>query len=188
MGRALILLTLTLPFLSGCISLFGSPTQSEMYVERPAVDRPATVDPGAAVARVNEFRRSHGLGPVSLDPQLTAMAASQARAMAAANKMAHVLPGQGSFARRLAAANYDAAIAVENIGAGYHNLDQAFTGWKNSPHHRANMLKPGVTRMGIAVAYNGKSRFKDFWSMVLAAPDGPRTAEGPGAGPAVPFR
>ena len=66
---------------------------------------------------------------------------------------------------------YDAAVATENIGAGYHNLNEAFAGWRASSHHRANMLKKDVTKIGIAVAYNKSSKFKDFWSLVLARPD-----------------
>jgi uncharacterized protein YkwD len=153
--------------LAACVG--SDPTR--MLVPHPAVDRPATVDPATALLLVNAFRQGSGLPPLGLDEKLTAIAASHARAMAAADKLEHVLPGEGSFQARLAAGGFDAAIAEENIGAGYHDLNEAFSGWRASPHHRDNMLRKGVTLMGIAVAYSPTSKFRDFWSMVLAAPD-----------------
>jgi uncharacterized protein YkwD len=69
------------------------------------------------------------------------------------------------------ASGFDAAVAVENIGAGYHTLAEAFSGWRDSPSHKANMLKSGVTRMGMATAYAPGSKYKVFWTLVLASPD-----------------
>ncbi len=60
---------------------------------------------------------------------------------------------------------------MENIAAGYHTLAEAFSGWRDSPPHRANMLNASVTRMGIAAVYTPKSKYKVFWSLILAAPD-----------------
>jgi uncharacterized protein YkwD len=60
---------------------------------------------------------------------------------------------------------------VENIGAGYHTLAEAFSGWRDSPPHRANMLNGNVTKMGIAAAYAPQSKYKVFWSLILARPD-----------------
>ena len=160
--------------------LFGGGGDSHItHVPRPAVDRPATVDPAAAAAMVSEFRRKSGLGAVTIDPTLAAIAAKHAKAMAAQDKLAHVLPGEVSFAARLTAGGYDAAYAAENVGAGYHTLDEAIAGWKASPPHRANMLNRNIDRIGIAVAYNKASRFKDFWSLVLAKPDQRKMAAGP---------
>ena len=62
---------------------------------------------------------------------------------------------------------------MENISAGYHTLAEAFSGWRDSPSHRANMLKSGVTRMGIAAVYAPGSKYKVFWALILAAPDRP---------------
>ena len=62
-------------------------------------------------------------------------------------------------------------VAVENISAGYHTLAEAFSGWRDSPPHRANMLKDGVTRIGIAAVYTPNSKYKVFWALILATPD-----------------
>jgi uncharacterized protein YkwD len=60
---------------------------------------------------------------------------------------------------------------VENISAGYHTLAEAFSGWRDSPPHRANMLNKNVNRMGIAAEYAPGSKYKVFWTLILAAPD-----------------
>ena len=48
---------------------------------------------------------------------------------------------------------------------------EAFSGWRDSPPHRANMLHSGVTKMGIAAVYAPHSKYKVFWALILAAPD-----------------
>jgi len=52
-------------------------------------------------------------------------------------------------------------------------LAQAFSGWRDSPPHRKNMLVPGATHIGIATAYAPGSKYKVFWALILAAPDRP---------------
>jgi uncharacterized protein YkwD len=89
--------------------------------------------------------------------------------MAARDKLEHSI--SKPFADRIRKSGFDAAIAVENIGAGYHTLAEAFSGWRDSPPHRANMLNGSVTKMGIATAYAPASKYKVFWSLILAKPD-----------------
>jgi uncharacterized protein YkwD len=150
--------------LSGCLH------QSLSFVAHPDAERPAVVSAQAAATKVTAFRTQHGLGPVSVDASLGTIAAGHARGMADADRLTHVLPGEGSFETRLRKAGYWPAIAVENIGAGYHDLDEAMAGWIASPSHRRNLLDKDVTRIGIAVAYNPDGKFHDYWTLILAAP------------------
>jgi len=129
----------------------------------------AVLDPGAAQSMITGYRSNNGLGAVTIDPTLMRLAEEQARAMAARDKLDHNV-GK-SFDQRMASSGFDAKVAVENISAGYHTLAEAFSGWRDSPPHRANMLKKGVTRMGIAAVYSPKSKYKVFWSLIMAAPD-----------------
>lgn len=167
--------------LSGCISLFDSPDQFVKGAQRA----PATVNPAAAAAAISEYRRSRGLSAVTVDGKLTAIARGHSQAMAKADKMAHHVRGEPRFEQRLRAGGYDASVAAENVAAGHRNFNEAFAGWKASPGHRANMLKPGVTQIGIAVAYSTSGKYGNFWTLVLAAPDNRSVASGPNAGPLV---
>jgi uncharacterized protein YkwD len=128
----------------------------------------AKVDAKAAQSMISGFRRNNGLGIVILDDKLMKLAEEQARAMASKNRFEH--DAAGPFQKRIKR-GYDAKVAVENIGAGYHTLAEAFSGWRDSPPPRANMLHGGVTKMGIAAVYSPKSKYKVFWALILATPD-----------------
>jgi uncharacterized protein YkwD len=129
----------------------------------------AEVDAKVAASMISGYRRNNGLGAVTLDEHLMRMAQEQARAMASKNRFEH--DAAGPFNQRVQRSGYDAKVAVENIGAGYHTLAEAFSGWRDSPPHRANMLHNGVTKMGIATAFSANSKYKVFWALILAAPD-----------------
>jgi uncharacterized protein YkwD len=81
---------------------------------------------------------------------------------------------KADFKTKLVSGGYGGRMAVENVSAGYHTLAEAFSGWRDSPPHRANMLQNGVTRMGIAAVYAPTSKYKVFWTLILAAPGGPQ--------------
>lgn len=127
------------------------------------------LDATGAAAMISNYRSNNGLPAVSLDPALMKMAEDQARAMAARNKLDHDVAG--AFRARLKKSGFDAGVAAENISAGYHTMAEAFSGWRDSPHHRANMLLKGATRMGIAAVYAPGTKYKVFWALVIAAPD-----------------
>jgi len=127
------------------------------------------VDSAAAASMISGYRKNNGLGAVTVDPALMRMAAEQANAMASRDRLDHDV-GRG-FSQRVAGSGYDAKAAYENIGAGYHTLAEAFSGWRQSPGHRANMLQSNVTQIGIAAAYAPRSKYKVFWALVLASPD-----------------
>lgn len=152
-------------------------------LEPPATSQPsfyrslaapgAELDSEAAQSMISGYRQNNGLGAVMIDPELTKLAEAQARAMASRNKLDHNVAG--SFQERMRKSGYDAKGAVENISAGYHTLAEAFSGWRDSPPHRANMLHKSATRMGIAAVYVPNSKYKVFWTLILAAPDSKRS-------------
>jgi Cysteine-rich secretory protein family len=154
--------------LPGCGGGHNAPVRHPTESLRPghADDK---LDVRAAAALISSYRTENGLGPVSVDPELMRLARNQAVAMAAHNELEHNVAGP--FERRIQNSRFDASVAVENIAAGYPTLAEAFGGWRKSPEHRANMLNRDVTRMGIAEAYAPHTRYKVFWSLILAKPD-----------------
>jgi uncharacterized protein YkwD len=66
---------------------------------------------------------------------------------------------------RMAAFGYNYPhTAGENIAAGMDSAQAAFTAWKNSPGHNANMLGSGYTVIGIGRAYNSSSTYGWYWT------------------------
>jgi len=165
-ARAMVLCSV-IASLPGCADTYKPQGQPSFYRSMATSD--AKVDAGAAASMITGYRKNNGLGAVTLDPQLMRMAEEQARAMASRNRFEH--DAAGKFDVRIRRSGYDAKVAVENIGAGYHTLAEAFSGWRDSAPHRANMLHRGVTKMGIAAAYAPGTKYKVFWALILAAPD-----------------
>ena len=154
-----------LAVLSGCTSDSGNPAQPTFYASM--ADAGATVDAAAAASMISGYRSNNSLGAVEVDPDLMRMAMDHAHTMAAKDKVDHAAGRE--FTGRLAAAGFDGKVAVENVSAGYHTLAEAFSGWRDSPPHRANMLKDAVNRIGIATVYAPGSKYKVFWALIMAA-------------------
>jgi len=127
----------------------------------------ARLDSQAAATMISQYRQNNGLGAVTVDPDLMKLAEAQSQAMASRNKLDHDV--KAPLAQRLNASGYPATAAVENVSAGYHTLAEAFSGWRDSPPHRANMLKTGVTKLGIAASYAPNTKYKVFWTLILAS-------------------
>jgi uncharacterized protein YkwD len=163
MRAAAILVTV---LLGGCAS--------ETVTEQPAMyvnmaDGGAKLDAQAAASMISQYRQNNALGSVEIDAELMKLAQAQSQSMAAQNKLDHDV--RAPLAKRLNASGYPATVAVENVSAGYHTLAEAFSGWRDSPPHRANMLKTGVTKLGIASSYAPDTKYKVFWTLILAASD-----------------
>jgi uncharacterized protein YkwD len=113
---------------------------------------------------ISRYRHEHGLSTVKNDPQLTAIAERQAKAMAASGIMDHNVAG--SFTTRMSGVR--TGMAGENIAAGSKTWAQTLHMWQASPGHNANLLQSKADIVGVAVAYNEQTRYKSYWAMVIA--------------------
>jgi uncharacterized protein YkwD len=161
-----------LALLAACAGERELPTEPSFYRSLAKAD--VKVDAGTAASMISGYRKNNGLPAVTVDPELMKLAEAQAQGMASHDKLSHDIIR--SFHDRLKGSGYHAYTAAENVGAGYHTLAEAFSGWRDSPPHRANMLLDRATRMGIAAAYAPKSRYKVFWALIIAAPDDRKVA------------
>ncbi len=187
MRRALIVLSALLPvFLASCGG--GISGALGTMLERPEAAQPGTVDAEAAARLISQYRVDHGLKPLRLDPTLMKLAAEHAQRMASMDRMSHTLPGEGSFAERIARGGFQASMAAENVAAGQKSLAEVFSAWRKSPGHNANMLLPNVSLMGIAVAVQPGGRYHTYWSLELGerfVPPAGGYGPGPGPGPGI---
>jgi hypothetical protein len=156
------------------VTLLLAGCAAEAPVETPAmyvdIGTPgAHLDPVAAASMISQYRQNNGLGAVTVDPDLMALAEAQSGVMAEKNKLDHDV--RAPLAKRLSTAGFPATVAVGNVSAGYHTLAEAFSGWRDSPPHKANMLKSGVTKLGIAASYAPNTKYKVFWTLILASTD-----------------
>lgn len=150
--------------LAGCAGESELQPLPAIYVS--LAQKNSAADVGAMRDLINEYRRSRGLEPLTVDPQLNQVALDQALAMAAVDKTGHNV-GKGDLGHRLRNAGVIRQRRGENISAGYHTVAEAFSGWRESPKHDAIMLKPEIRRMGLGTAYVPNSKYKVFWSLIV---------------------
>lgn len=153
--------------LAGCAQSAAPLPSSQPSFYRSLARAGERVDASMAAEMISGFRRNNGRGLVTVDPVLMRVAEIQANAMTDANEVG---VRTGPVAARLAAQGYRARAAAEATSAGYMTLAEAFSGWRDSPPHRATMLNPSVTRLGIATGFRPNSRYRVFWALVLAQP------------------
>jgi uncharacterized membrane protein required for colicin V production len=129
---------------------------------RPAeggVDLPFTVTSGLEadqsleremLALVNAERAEAGVPPLEADAELAVVARHHGEEMFQLGYFAHDSPVTGTPGDRIVAADIQAVATGENL-AYAPSLRVAHEGLMNSPGHRANILNPAFTRLGIGV-------------------------------------
>ncbi|MDE1991450.1 MAG: CAP domain-containing protein [Rhizobiaceae bacterium] len=128
---------------------------------------PASDQTAGALPLVNALRAKNGLPPLKIEPTASAAAIYQARRMADADKMEHLMGIGDDFGKRVKASGVKLP-AAENIAEGQRDVNAAVTAWINSPKHLHNMLGK-YNGLGVALAYAPTSGGKPYWSMVLSS-------------------
>jgi Cysteine-rich secretory protein family len=113
----------------------------------------------AIIEMTNTFRAEQQLAAVKLNPTLAKAAKAFADYLARTNQFGHTVDGRQP-ADRTGAQGYKHCIVAENLALNQDSrgfdprglANQAVTGWKNSPPHRAAMLNGQVTEIGIGIA------------------------------------
>lgn len=99
---------------------------------------------------VAEARAQAGVAALDVDEDLAAVARRHGEDMVAHRFVGHTSPSTGTAADRVRAAGIRADLVLENIGRGY-GAQEIHQGLLDSPGHRANLLDPEVTHLGIGV-------------------------------------
>ena len=84
------------------------------------------------------------------DASLAAAAHQHALRMAQQNTLSHQLPGEPDLSARAGQAGARFSAIAENVAEG-PNAQGIHEQWMNSPPHRANLLDPELTSVGIAM-------------------------------------
>ena len=96
---------------------------------------------------VNDVRAAHNLRPLQIDPTLVRAARDYSTTLIRRDVFTH-----GAVGPRLARYGARGALFGENLAWGTGEKATArgiVRGWLASPSHRANLLRPGWTRIGI---------------------------------------
>lgn len=134
---------------------------------RPLTPGELTRTAAEVVGLTNTARARAGLPPLAVDPVLTRAAQAHSADMVARAFYSHTSPGGSQPWDRAAAAGSIRRTIGENIACGQRSPAEVVDGWMNSPGHRANILKPDFTHIGIGFAGGGPAA--TYWTQLFGA-------------------
>jgi uncharacterized protein YkwD len=116
----------------------------------------------------NAERTSRGLAPLTHNPLLGQAAQSHSQDQANMRTLTHTGSDGSNPGERITRTGYSWRTWAENAAAGYRSADEVMEGWMNSSGHRANLLNPKVTEIGLGLAYTPSGY--PYWTQDFAAP------------------
>ena len=152
---------------------------SEIVSANPQITNPALIYPGdvitipsvdssvlsyeeEVVRLVNVERAKNGLSPLTEDWELSRVARYKSQDMRDRNYFSHTSPTYGSPFQMMKSFGISYKSAGENIARGYKTPSAVVSGWMNSSGHRANILNPSFTHIGVGFVADGH-----YWTQMF---------------------
>ena len=145
--------------LASACATFASPTEMPGSAAAEAAGGVSDVA-GPIVKITNAERANAGVPALRTNSRLMDAAQLQADQMVRLGRLEHVLSG-GRYPKpedRLAAAGYQWSSYAENIAMGQTSAAGVMDSWMRSSGHRANILSPNNTEIGIGFARDSAGR------------------------------
>lgn len=132
------------------------------------------------LARINALRAEQELAPLARDAELDAVARAHSAEMAQTGALAHVSATTGTPQDRVQNAGIPATTIAENV-AMHRTTDAAHDALLASASHRANLLEPSLTHVGIAAVRTAQGVYVTqlLAQLPSAAPEAPAPVEAP---------
>lgn len=141
---------------------------SEIIAANPQIKNPSMIYPGQkitipnadslkaqedeVVRLVNIERAKTGLPALVSNWQAARVARYKADDMLKNNYFSHISPTYGSPFDMMGKFGLQFSAAGENIAEGQRSPQEVMNAWMNSPGHRANILSPAYTQIGVGAA------------------------------------
>ncbi|MBR3094420.1 MAG: SafA/ExsA family spore coat assembly protein [Clostridia bacterium] len=152
---------------------------SEIIAANPQIKNPDLIYPGDRVTipgqdagvlayeeevirLVNEVREKNGLKPLTKNWELCRVARYKSQDMVENHYFSHTSPTYGSPFQMMKDFGLAYRTAGENIAFGQRTPQEVMNAWMNSDGHRANILNPSFTQIGVGYAANGR-----YWTQMF---------------------
>lgn len=152
---------------------------SEIISANPQVKNPSLIYPGEVlnipsvdtgvlsyeadvISLVNKIRSDNGLGQFKTNWELSRIARLKSQDMHDKGYFSHTSPTYGSPFTMMKNFGISYNSAAENIAMGYSTPQQVVNGWMNSAGHRANILNPSYTQIGVGYVADG-----NYWTQMF---------------------
>lgn len=147
------------------ISWWGNPvpTPTPSPAQPPANIAGLTADEQMILDLVNQARTQYGLKQLAVDMQMVQQARLKARDMRDNHYFSHTSPTLGTPYQQAARAGIHYPLMMgENIAKAY-SAAYAQMLFMNSPGHRANILRPEYTNIGVGVVHGATMTYVVQW-------------------------
>lgn len=157
---------------------------SEILAQNPTIKDASKIYPGQkiiiptqsdvksfeneVVRLVNVERVKHGLQPLTQNWELSRIARYKSQDMINKNYFSHISPTYGSPFTMMENFGIHFSAAGENIAMGQRTPAEVMNGWMNSSGHRANILSPSYTQIGVGLAKSSSG--VAYWTQQFIKP------------------
>ena len=157
---------------------------SELIAKNPQFKNPNLIYPGdkvyitniqdikaqeAEVIRlVNVERAKAGLQPLTANWELCRIARYKSQDMINKNYFSHISPTYGTPFNMMENFGITFSSAGENIAMGQKSPAEVMNSWMNSPGHRANILSPSYSQIGVGLAKSSTGVY--YWTQMFIKP------------------
>jgi uncharacterized protein YkwD len=117
---------------------------------------------------INSFRKENGLAELEWSDELAGIAREHSKNMAEQSFFNHINKEGKTPADRLVDAGIDFTAVAENIAAGEPTAEGVVRQWLNSEGHRANILDPDLTKVGIGFYADTNAQYKYYWTQTFS--------------------
>lgn len=152
---------------------------SEIIRANPQISNPDLIYPGQVLAipqmdssvlaferevirLVNQQRSQNGLQPLQENWELSRVARYKSQDMVDNRYFSHTSPTYGSPFQMMKSFGLSFRTAGENIAYGQRTPQAVVTAWMNSSGHRANILNPSYTQIGVGYVAKGH-----YWTQMF---------------------
>ena len=111
----------------------------------------STITPAQVIDQTNAQRERAGLSPLTFNQELTQAALAKGQNMMTNQYWAHVAPDGTEPWYFIHEAGYEYRVAGENLARDFSETSTMVSAWMASPTHKANIMNPRYTEIGIAV-------------------------------------
>ncbi|TQR13366.1 hypothetical protein FG383_12605 [Psychrobacillus soli] len=128
-------------------------------VKEPVKENNESVQVSAEIQQVvdltNQERAKAGLKALQIDTKLTQSAQAKSQDMKNKNYFSHTSPTYGSPFDQMKSFGITYKSAAENIAMGQPSATEVVKAWMESPGHKANIMNPSYTHIGVGLSDSG---------------------------------
>ncbi len=147
-----------------------SPTNTPLATNTPVCATLNSTFESQVLTLLNQERTNRGIPALKSNTKLRNAALGHTQDMACNNFIGHLGSDGSDPGDRITAAGYDYSTWGENVAAGYTSPSSVVDAWMDSTGHRANILNPSFTEIGIGYVYNSASTYGHYWTTDFGAP------------------